>query len=391
MIQPSRRLWSWKLFVALLAGLALVAAACGSDDDSSSEEAPEEAATEAAAEATDDAAAEDPAEDAAAAEADAAAERCAANEAAGKITWVSSFDYAAAAGIIDVIAADSQGYFEELCLDVELISGVAPSNGAIVAGGEAQFSAAGSFSELVNNNVNGEADLVAIGQYGHTAIEALTVPADGEVQELTDIPGTTMGVKGDIPYSIQALLAQEGVERGTYEELLLDGFDPVAHLELGIDELPVYKSNEPAQLAAAGVDVIMFDPLDFDVPASFGVVFTSQSFLDDHPQAVEDFMAASLKGFDWAVENPDEAVNAAFELIDAAGNQFFLVQEAESFRWETESGIVIATTPVGLEIGMVDLIRLGEEIERMTELGIFEAEPDWGSMVDSTIVESIYG
>jgi hypothetical protein len=229
MIQRNGRLRSWKLFLALLVGLALVAAACGSDDDSSSEDAAEEAATEEAAEATEEAA-DDSADDAAAAESDPAAERCAANEAAGKITWVSSFDYAAAAGILDVIAADSQGYFEELCLDVELISGVAPSNGAIVAGGEAQFSAAGSFSELVNNNVNGEADLVAIGQYGHTAIEALTVPADGAVQELTDIPGTTMGVKGDIPYSIQALLAQEGVERGTYEELLLDGFDPVAHL-----------------------------------------------------------------------------------------------------------------------------------------------------------------
>ena len=28
----------------------------------------------------------------------------------------------------------------------------------------------------MNNNVQGEADLVAIGQYGHTAIEALVVP-----------------------------------------------------------------------------------------------------------------------------------------------------------------------------------------------------------------------
>ena len=107
-----------------------------------------------------------------------------------------------------------------------------------MAGGTAQFGAAGSFGELVNGNVTGDADLVAIGQYGHTAIEALVVPADGKVQELSDIPGTTMGIKGDIPYSIQAMLALDGVERGSFEELLLDGFDPISHLELGYRRTP---------------------------------------------------------------------------------------------------------------------------------------------------------
>ena len=33
--------------------------------------------------------------------------------------------------------------------------------------------------------------------------------------------------------------------------------------------------------------------------------------------------------------------------------------------------IVEAATPVGLEIGMIDLLRLGEEIALMTELGVF--------------------
>jgi len=109
------------------------------------------------------------------------------------------------------------------------------------------------------------------------------------------------------------------------------------------------------------------------------------------PQAVEDFMRASLLGYEYAVANPEEAVAATFELIEAAGNQAFLVEEGEQFRWETESAIVEAATPVGLEIGMIDLLRLGEEIALMTELGVFAEEPDWSTMVDPTIVETIYG
>jgi len=340
--------------------VALLAAACGSDDDSESG-AP--AGT---------------------------ADRCETNEAAGTITYISGFDFSASTGILDVIVADAEGYFEELCLEVEVQPGFAPGNSAAVAGGAAEFGAAGSFGELVNGNVEGDADLVAIGQYGHTAIEALVVPADGAVQELSDIPGTTMGIKGDIPYSIQAMLALEGVERGSFEEVLLDGFDPISHLETGIDELPVYKSNEPNTLDNAAVDYTIFDPLDFDVPSSFAVMFTRQSYLDDNPTVVEDFMRASIKGFEFARENPEAAVDHAFELIDAAGNPMFFARDQELYRWTTELAIVEASTPAELEVGMLNPPRLEEEVVLLTDLGVYESLPDWESMIDTAVVPPLY-
>ena len=50
------------------------------------------------------------------------AERCEANKAAGKITYLSSFDFAASPSIVDVVMADKKGYFDKLCLDVDLKS-----------------------------------------------------------------------------------------------------------------------------------------------------------------------------------------------------------------------------------------------------------------------------
>ncbi len=318
------------------------------------------------------------------------AERCEANRAAGTIVFVSSFDFAAAASILDVIVADAEGYFEELCLDVDIKPGFAPGNGGLVAEGQAQISSAGSFGELVNTNVQGEADLVAIGQYGKTAIEELVVPADGSIQDLADLSGTTVGIKGDLPYSLQAMLGLAGVERSSFEELLLDGFDPVAHLDLGIDALPVYKSNEPAQLAAAGVEVRVFDPLEFDVPASFAVFFTSEEFLAEHPTAVEDFLRASFRGFAFAVDDPEAAVAHAFDRIDAAGNPLFLSSEGEGFRWVTESDLVLATTPEGEGPGLLDLDRLGQEIELLTEVGVFAEVPDWRAMAAPEAADGLY-
>ncbi|MEM9563721.1 MAG: ABC transporter substrate-binding protein [Actinomycetota bacterium] len=351
--------------VALVTAMALLAAAC-SDDASDSDGAGGDLSGDVAFD-----------------------ERCEANEAAGTITYLSAFDFAAAASILDVVVAEAEGYFDELCLDVEIVPGFAPTGG-LVAQGQAQISSAGSFGEVVNTNVQGEADLVAIAHYGKTSIEELIVPAGGDITELADLEGATVGIKGDLPYSLQAMLGRAGVDRSSLDEPLLEGFDPVAHLELGIDALPVYKSNEPAQLDAAGVDYRIFDPRDFDIPASFGVFFTSESFLNEHPLAVQDFVRASFRGFEFAVDNPDVAVGHAFELIDAAGNPAFLSTEGEGFRWVTESDLVVDTTPAGEGPGLIDVDRFGEEIELLTEVGVFDEMPDWEPMLNTAVTDGLY-
>ncbi|MEZ5377237.1 MAG: ABC transporter substrate-binding protein [Acidimicrobiales bacterium] len=317
------------------------------------------------------------------------AERCDANKAAGKITYLSGFDYAASPGILDVLMASQLGYFEELCLDVEVLPGFAPGNLGLVASGEAQFANAGSLGDVVTTNVNGEADLVAVQQYGKVAIQALVVPADSAIESLSDIPGTLMGIKGDLPPDIEMMLSIEGVTRGDFDELEVP-FDPFGAFELGIDSLPVYKSNEPGQLDAAGFEYRTFDPVDFGVPSSFGVLATSSSFLNDHPTAVQDFIRAVSKGFAYAVDNPEDAVARAVEQINLGDNVAFLTTESETGRWAVESALVLDSTAGGEGPGIPDLTLAGEQVQLLTDIGRFETLPDWESMVDAGPAAGIY-
>ena len=39
----------------------------------------------------------------------------------------------------------------------------------------------------------------------------------------------------------------------------------------------------------------LFDPTEYDVPGSFGVIFTSRDFVDAHPTATQDFIRATMK------------------------------------------------------------------------------------------------
>ncbi|TFH16706.1 MAG: hypothetical protein E4H05_06915, partial [Acidimicrobiales bacterium] len=152
-------------------------------------------------------------------------DRCAANQAAGTITYLTGFDFAATASIVDVLVAEEKGYYEAMCLDVEVTPSFSTANYPLVAENDAQFASGGSFSEVASFAAANDAELVAVAVEGPTAIDSLIVKP-GVATELADLEGTTIGVKGKLPPSVAAMLAQAGLIEGeNYDTVLLDGFD----------------------------------------------------------------------------------------------------------------------------------------------------------------------
>lgn len=303
-------------------------------------------------------------------------ERCAANEEAGTITFLTGFDFAAASSIVDVIAADAAGYYADLCLDVEILPGFSAANYPQVASGTAQFASGGSFSEVVAFAAANDANFVAATVEGRSAIDTLIIKS-GEAAELADLAGSTIGVKGKLPPSIDVMLRGANLVEGEdFDTVLLEGFDPLAHIEIeAIAGLPGWKSNEVGALERAGVGVQLFDPLDFGVPGSFGVIFTSAEFAAEHPTAAQDFVRATLRGLEDAVADPGAAAGAAVDLIEANGNPSFLSLEGEAFRWETEAALILDGTPEGIGLGVPDAEALQTEVDAYAAVGLFGDGP----------------
>src|SRR6188474_2092168 len=115
--------------IVMLVPIALALASCGDDDDS-----------DGSAAAVDPVVAGEPFP----------SDRCEANKAAGTISYLSGFDFAAAASIMEVMMAADRGYYADLCLDVKLTPSFSTANYPLVASNEAQFSSAGSFTELAS-------------------------------------------------------------------------------------------------------------------------------------------------------------------------------------------------------------------------------------------------
>ena len=372
----------------LLVGLTVVAGACASDGDSADSTAADTTPPPTAA-------ATPPADDVeVVAGAPFPTARCASNEEAGTITFLTGFDFAAAASIVDVIAADAAGYYADLCLDVEVRPGFSSTNYPLVAAGNAQFASGGSFSEVVNFAIANDADFVAATIEGRTAIDALIVKS-GEAAELADLAGSRIGVKGKLPASIDVMLRQAGLVEGTdFTTVGLEGFDPVAHYAIpSIAGFPGWKSNEPGTLERNDiVDFTLFDPLDTGVPGSFGVIFTSAQFVADHPTAAEDFVRATMRGLADAISDPMAAATTAVDLITAGGNPNFLSPEGEIFRWETEANLILQGTPEGVGFGTPDPDALQAELDAYAETGLFGDNdvPDATAAIDSALTMTVY-
>lgn len=373
-----------------IAPILLLFSACASDDDSSRTDSTiDESANN--TETTDSSDTPDAGSEVVAGE-DFPADRCAANEAAGTITYLTGFDFAATASIVDIIVAEAEGYYEALCLDVEITPSFSTANYPLIAENDAQFASGGSFSEVVAFADANDADFVVTAVEGPTAIDSLIVKP-GVAAELGDLAGSTIGVKGKLPPSVAAMLATAGlVENEDYETVLLDGFDPTAHIAIeSIDGFPGYKSNEPGALERAGVEFDLFDPLDYDIPGSFGIVYGNQQFIDEHPTAAEDFMRATMLGLADAIADPEAAAKMAVELINSGGNPNFLSPEGEVFRWTTDAALISELTPPGTGFGVGNVDALQNELDTYAQVGLFgDADTPVATDYLSDILDRIY-
>ena len=317
-------------------------------------------------------------------------DRCAANKAAGKITYLSGFDFAASASIVEVVVAKQKGYFDQLCLDVDLKSSFSTTNYPLVASGKAQFASAGNFSEVLMQSTGG-AKFAVVTDDGKQSINVLLVKPDAGVNQLSDLKGKTIGVLGAMPQSVTAMLVKAGLQDGRdYHTVLLDGFDPIAHFQQQIAGRPGFRSNEPGILERAGVPFTMFDPSAEGIPGTFGLIYTSQDFLKQHPTAVQDFVRASMKGLADAIADPAAAVTTCVDLMQSAGNQNHLTQEGESFRWQTEAKIVTDSMPKGQPVGLVDAALLKAEVDAYTAAGVFPSTPAMTGTYDADLVKGVY-
>ena len=244
-----------------------------------------------------------------------------------------------------IFAAQAKGYFTDAGLEVEIIQPGEVYPEAAVASGSADFGI--SFQENVTLARVDGVPIVSIGAVIQHNTSGFASPTDLNVTSPADFEGLRYGAWGS-PFetpTLQALMECSGADYSKLEILQTGFADPLALIAEGqIDLAWIFYGWQGFQAQQQGVDinvVMMKDYFDCIPDYYTPVVIASEETIAGKPDTVRAFMQALTQGYDFAIENPDEAADLLVEsvpeldaeLVKASQNWISGYYQAEAPRW----------------------------------------------------------
>jgi NitT/TauT family transport system substrate-binding protein len=204
--------------------------------------------------------------------------------------------------------ADQQGYYAEEGLEVTLLPRPGPGTdiSAPLIDGTAEF------------GVNTGAGLVAARSQGLpiTAIATIhrryplvfmTLAGSG-ITRPHDFPGHTVRTlaPGGSAVAFRAMMTRLGLDPDSVQAIDI-GYDLSPFLAGEVDIWPAYMTNEVLTARQQGYEVNLILPDDYGVHLYGDTLVTTDQLIQENPDLVLRFLRATLRGWQWAVENPAEA------------------------------------------------------------------------------------
>ena len=233
-----------------------------------------------------------------------------------KITFV--LDWTPNTNHTGLYVAQDQGYFEEEGLEVEIVQPPEDGADALVASGKAQFGV--SFQDSMAPGVAGENALPT------TAVAALIQHnTSGIISRKGEGMDTPKGMEGkkyatwDAPVEkamVKNVVEQDGGDFSKVEMIPSTVTDEVSALKSNsVDAIWVFYAWAGVATEVAGLETDYFAFKDINPVFDYytPVVIANNSFLEEKPETAKAFLKALKKGYEFAIEKPEEAAEILCE------------------------------------------------------------------------------
>lgn len=225
------------------------------------------------------------------------------------------------AQFVGFYVAKEEGYYKEENLEVTFLEG-GPGISQIerIQNREADFAVVPAESLFLKNGH--EEQVVGIAVIYQRNPTVFLVKPDSSIVHPKDFAHKTIAVgqlgEGGFLEAIvqlQAMMRNVGVG---FDEIKAVDYDPKYRnfLEGRADVTPAYLTGGVARLKNEGVEVNTIWPGDYGVDTYSDTLATSKKIIQDHPQLIERFLRASLRGWRTAIENNDLALEATLKYAE---------------------------------------------------------------------------
>ena len=216
-----------------------------------------------------------------------------------QLKWLHQFQFAG------YYVALEKGFYSDAGFDVEIRQGGSGIDAmADVASGKADF---GVCTTGVLLPQTGQAKIVVLGViFQHSAANIL-VPSRARINSLSELAGRRlMDASGSD--DLAAMLKQQGVNYATLPRVEHTG-NPLDLIAGKADAMVSYVTNEPFAFEQNGIPYRSFTPRTFGFDFYGDNLCATEELSRRNPAKVQAFLAASLKGWAYALANKQEAVD----------------------------------------------------------------------------------
>ena len=210
------------------------------------------------------------------------------------------------------IVAKEKGYYEEEGIDLEILPGGVGINPVdVLIAGDADVAVAWTGNVLPAIS-QGE-ELVNIGQGMQNSAMRLMALKESGIEEPSDIEGKKIGTwPGGNELEPYAFIEMQGFDKDRDVTLVSQNFDMNQLLNGEIDLASAMIYNEywlPIEAGYSEEDFTVFDMEQEGAGMLQDALFVEKDFLENNEDLLVRFLRASIKGWEYAIANPEEAVD----------------------------------------------------------------------------------
>lgn len=224
-----------------------------------------------------------------------------------RLKWVCQAQFAG------YYSALKEGYYKDVGLSVT-IDPAGPNISPIqaVTSGVNEFGIAGA--EQIITAIDNNVPIVAIAVIYRETPEALVSKKELNIKVPKDLEGKTVGVVYENDENLYRLfLKKNNVDENSIKEVpAITGISQVMTDQ--VDAKMAYEMNDAILLELEGEKVNLLRFRDYGVKVYADTIFTTKEMVEKHPDKVKKFLKASLKGWNYAIENPEKSVSQLIEI-----------------------------------------------------------------------------
>jgi ABC-type nitrate/sulfonate/bicarbonate transport system substrate-binding protein len=279
-----------------------------------------------------------------------------------QLKWRHQFQFAG------YYAALHKGFYRDAGLDVQILEANEPSAPiTAVLGAECEFGVFGT--ELLRFRAAGVpiVAVAAIFQHSPAIIAART---DRGILHVSDLAGKRLYMEPDAADLI-VFLEMKGVQTNQFQ----NPFDRASHrfdvrqlIEGQVDAMYVYTTDELFPLTNANVPLVTFSPRQAGIDFYSDILFTTEQTIQRRPQMVQAFRKATIAGWDYAMDHPDE-------IIDLILTQYTKRHSREHLKAEAAQMGPLLETDI-IEIGYMSQSRWKAIANTLDQAGMLQGPVD---------------